>query len=628
MRKTLEKTKHTHARLRLPLIAACAFLRLGAAWQKWETDFAAAAGHDTGAPRDAPYRPQRDPSEEFSAAATWLLSTFHSSQVGIVLVFASDRSVRLLPSWALPCGKRHVSPIDRVCFYVVEAGDLEQGLAGFDLLTDGLHSSYIAAVVVWELEPLSVAGIDWDELVGALPSFARILLSDTAKRALPQLATPQLPMVGQSADSALGVVYNVGRMLQGPHVEMRLEPAARPLSSADFVRGVCEAHLDEGEVGNSEAIDSLIICVAVWGYMSQFQTLLQCGQAGARLLSFSHTLPYGMVSLGCMLIDAELFSSESGQVGPPFGHVTSPPEVADKIETWFPGFGLPPGSNATVTVILGLSPLDRASLRVGEVRQRASIAGNRVDGMVLSVDGSSVEAARRWSGFSDTSGWNRKVATQKQILASLLPTTEAIFRVLEVGCGGLTIGAWLIDSLSPFSYVCVDVAPWAAAVIIDAGPHIDVDSDLSSFTQRDLRSKHPQIEGNAECKVRASDRGTFNVVFSFTMFGYLSCPMLLTCLDSMAQALNPTGTILVAVPSPQLAQGAENSAATLVGNARKRQFVLGYPSLASCDVMDGTRQWARSNGFVVTVVDASSMWPQELWQLSRSRDETVTAVNA
>ena len=610
--------------MKLRLIAACAFLRLGAAWQKWETDFAAAAGHDTGAPRDAPYRPQRDPSEEFSAAATWLLSTFHPSQVGIVLVFASDRPVRLLPSWALPCGRLLVSPIDRVCFYVVEAGDLEQGLAGFDLLTDGLHSSYVAAVVVWEMEPLSVAGIDWDELIGALPSFARILLGDTAKRALLQLAAPQLPMVGKSADSALGVVYNVGRMLQGPHVEMRLEPAARPLSSADFVRGVCEAHLDEahldeGEIGTSEAIDSLIICVAVWGYMSQFQTLLQCGQAGARLLSFAFTLPYGMVSLGCMLIDAELFSSESGQVGPPFGHVTSPPEVADKIETWFPGFGLPPGSNATVTVILGLSPLDRASLRVGEVRQRASIAGNRVDGMVLSVDGSSVEAARRWSGFSDTSGWNRKVALQKQIMASLLPTTEAHFRVLEVGCGGLTIGAWLIDSLSPFSYVCIDVAPWAATVIIDAGPHIDVDSDLSSFTQRDLRSKHPQIEGNAECRVRPSDRGQFGVVFSFTMMGYLSCPMLFACLDSMAEALHPAGRILVSIPGRSTGplQAAESSAAIRAIRVH-RKFVLNYPHADTCGAhIDHTRQWARSNRFGVTVLGVyqNGTSPQEIWEL-------------
>jgi hypothetical protein len=312
-----------------------------------------------------------DGSDEFGSAATWLMSTFHPSQMGIVLVFGMDPSVRL-PSWALPCGKRLVSPIDRVCLYVVDAGDLEQGLGGFDLLTDGSHSSYVAAAVVWDLELLSAMGIDWEELIGALPSFARILLSDAAQRALPQLAAPRLSAVGKRAYSAPWVVYNVGSMRQGPFVELRLEPAARPISSADLVHGVCEVHFDEG---TDSTVDSFL-CVGVWGYMSQTTALLQCSKAGAHLLAFSHTLPYGTAALGCMLFDIALFEAAIGDQ-----LVTSPPKVAALIETWLPGLRTAPHPQADV---------DRS--RVDVARSWADVAGSSSD-----VAGSWADVARSWA---------------------------------------------------------------------------------------------------------------------------------------------------------------------------------------------------------------------------------------
>jgi hypothetical protein len=291
--------------------------------------------------------------------------------MGIVLVFGMDPSVRL-PSWALPCGKRLVSPIDRVCLYVVDAGDLEQGLGGFDLLTDGSHSSYVAAAVVWDLELLSAMGIDWEELIGALPSFARILLSDAAQRALPQLATPRLSAVGKRAYSAPWVVYNIGSMRQGPFVELRLEPAARPISSADLVHGVCEVHFDEG---TDSTVDSFL-CVGVWGYMSQTTALLQCSKAGAHLLAFSHTLPYGTAALGCMLFDIALFEAAIGDQ-----LVTSPPKVAALIETWLPGLRTAPHPQADV---------DRS--RVDVARSWADVAGSSSD-----VAGSWADVARSWA---------------------------------------------------------------------------------------------------------------------------------------------------------------------------------------------------------------------------------------
>jgi hypothetical protein len=67
-------------------------------------------------------------------------------------------------------------------------------------------------------------------------------------------------------------------------------------------------------------------------------------------------------------------------------------QVAALIEAWLPGFGLPEGSSATMTVAQGLPPLDQASL--GGI----SFSGSRVDGMRLSVDGSSLISALRWSG--------------------------------------------------------------------------------------------------------------------------------------------------------------------------------------------------------------------------------------
>jgi hypothetical protein len=520
---------------------------------------------------------------EFGAAVFWLMSTFHRSQMGMVLVFASDRSLRL-PSWILPCGKRLVSPIDRVCFYVVDDRDLEQGLVGFDLLTDDLHSSYVAALMLCDLEQLSASGIEWDALLDVLPSFTRILLSDVAQHALPQLSNERLSAVSKRAGSVPWVMCSVGSMKPGLYVEMQIAPAAGPLSSADYVRGVCEARFNEGD-----AIGSLLVCVAVWGYMQPNTAILQCVEVSARLLAFTYTLPFGMSALGCVILDAEIRQLELTQ------------EVA---EQYVPGFGLPPGSSATLTFVMGL-PLLALGVSKDYVRG--------VDGMRLSVEGSTVAAALRWSGFQQGT-WHRKVTWQKETLASYLPPSEgADFRILEVGCGGLTIGGWLIDTLSPFSYACVDVAPWAARLIIKYGLRVDVaDGATFSSMDRSFWGKHPLIEGNSECKVRALDRGRFNVVFSFTMLAYLSCNMLFICLDSMAEALQPAGKILVSIPVP---------ATTLVSNARSRQFVLNYPHPDPCDTRDGTRQWAQSHRFVVTVIAGKSpasrpsSESQEIWLL-------------
>ena len=234
------------------------------------------------------------------------------------------------------------------------------------------------------------------------------------------------------------------------------------------------------------------------------------------------------------------------------------------------------------------------------------------------------------------------MALQRQFLAPLLPTPDsgrraagaADFRILEVGCGALTIGAWLIDTLGPFSYACVDVAPWAAKAVIDAGLRIDLYEPLVEhqttelsinfvafdvFPHADLRAKRPHIEGNAECRVRPSDRGQFGVVFSFTMMGYLSCPMLSACLDSMAEALHPAGRILVSIPGRSTGplQAAESSAAIHASRVH-RKFVLNYPHADTCGAhMDHTRQWARSNRFGVTVLGVyqNGTSPQETWEL-------------
>ena len=233
------------------------------------------------------------------------------------------------------------------------------------------------------------------------------------------------------------------------------------------------------------------------------------------------------------------------------------------------------------------------------------------------------------------------MALQRQFLAPLLPTPDsgrraagaADFRILEVGCGALTIGAWLIDTLGPFSYACVDVAPWAAKAIIDAGLRIDLYEPLvettteqsinfvafDAFPHADLRAKRPHIEGNAECRVRPSDRGQFGVVFSFTMMAYLSCPMLSACLDSMAEALHPAGRILVSIPGRSTGplQAAESSAAIHASRVH-RKFVLNYPHADTCGAhMDHTRQWARSNRFGVTVLGVyqNGPSPQETWEL-------------
>jgi hypothetical protein len=70
----------------------------------------------------------------------------------------------------------------------------------------------------------------------------------------------------------------------------------------------------------------------------------------------------------------------------------------------------------------------------------------------VSVAGSTVFDALRWSGFHHASeSYYNKVADQKHVMSHYLRQylrKEAT--VLEVGCGGLTVGSWLVDTLSAY----------------------------------------------------------------------------------------------------------------------------------------------------------------------------------
>jgi hypothetical protein len=269
-----------------------------------------------------------------------------------------------------PCFDRIVSLVDRKCFYFVETEDLERGLEAFDLLThDSPDWSYVAAAMIWDEALLAAADITFDELMSVLPTFTRVLLSKEVEMArakegtqrLQPTAGPQLSVKASTADSEPWAFYKPATST-GMQVQMRVTPVATQLSSADFVDGVCEALIEHG-IGSYP-----MLCVAVWGYMYGDMALTQCGNAssGNSRLEFSFTLPYGIVALGCALLDLG------------FSHYTGMPPVEQEfLSRWYPGFALRPGSTAVYGLPLG-------------VLGRGSSIVYAMDGMKLSVAGSAV----------------------------------------------------------------------------------------------------------------------------------------------------------------------------------------------------------------------------------------------
>jgi hypothetical protein len=126
---------------------------------------------------------------------------------------------------------------------------------------------------------------------------------------------------------------------------MRMTQATRQLSSADFVDGECEARMDLG-------IELLpMLCVAVWGYMYGEAALTQCADASSGRLESSYALPYGMVALGCALLEINAT-----------GFMRMPPVDPNFAAQWFPGFALRPGSaSASAVRSLPLRTLRRGS---------------------------------------------------------------------------------------------------------------------------------------------------------------------------------------------------------------------------------------------------------------------------
>ena len=527
-----------------------------------------------------------DASATFAGAASWLVSELHVSQMGIILVFSSNPSLqRHLPPGMFPCSDRIVSLVDRKCFYFVEPTDLERGLEAFDLLThDSPDWSYVAAAMLWDEALLAAADITFDELMSVLPTFTRVLLSKEVEMArakegtqrLQPTAGPQLSVKASTADSEPWAFYKPATST-GMQVQMRVTPVATHLSSADFVDGVCEA-LIEHSIGSYP-----MLCVAVWGYMYGDMALTQCGNVSSSnsRLDFSFTLPYGIVALGCALLE------------PGFNHDTRMHPVKQEfLAQWYPGFALRPGSTAVYGLPLG-------------VLGRGSSIVYAMDGMKVSVAGSAVLDALRWSGYHDGS-YHKKVADQKHVISQLflqLRSTDAT--VLEVGCGGLTVGSWLIDTLNAYSYACVDVAPWAPTLILQAGLRTDrLKQALSGsiLPPSDFGPKHVQIEGSAVCETKATKRGTMDLVFSFGALFCLSCNMLYTCLDNMAAALKPSGRIVITLPLKAL--GAANM--SFVGT--RQPLAMHYPPFQHpCASADATRRWAQSSGFDVSVIEPASL---------------------
>jgi hypothetical protein len=532
----------------------------------------------------------KDAGAAFAGAAAWLLSKFHVSQMGIVLVFSSNRSLqRSLAPGMFPCVDRIVSPMDRKCFYFVEPRDLEQGLGGFDLLTGSPDSIFVVAAMIWDEDLLAVADTSLDELVSLLPRSTRVLLSKEVQMARAKEGAqllepfPRMLMEDATVESEPWAFYKAANTASGMHVQMRVTPAATQLSSADFVDGVCEARIDDG-------IDlSPMLCVAVWGYMYGEEALTECVDARSGRLEFSYTLPYGIVALGCAILEINVDD-----------YSTRPAYTAKNLAAWFPGFGLRLGSNS---VVRGY-PLRTLGM--------ASDSVYAMDGMKLSVAGSTVLDALRWSGFHHAS-YYAKVADQKHVISHYLRQYQsAEATVLEVGCGGLTVGSWLIDTLNAYSYACVDVAPWAPTLILKAGVRTDhmrpptssEDQEYSAFSvarHTNFGPKHAQIEGSSVCELNAANRGKMDLVFSLGALQCLSCNMLNTCLDNMVARLKPGGRMLITLPSSML--GTENVSFV------RQPLAMHYPPFQPpCRASaNATRRWAHSNGFVVSAIDLASL---------------------
>jgi SAM-dependent methyltransferase len=249
-----------------------------------------------------------------------------------------------------------------------------------------------------------------------------------------------------------------------------------------------------------------------------------------------------------------------------------------------------------------------------------------IDGMKLSVDGSALIHALQWSGFHEES-YYKKVADQKHILSQYL-SIETETTVLEVGCGGLTVGSWLIDILSPYSYTCIDVAPWAPKLVLEAGVRTDtVRTDTAmgylNTMVTDFTHKHAHIEGSALCEWKAANRGKVDLVFSFTAIDYLPCNNAYTCMDNTYEALKPGGRMLIAVP-------VEEHAIIAVSTHIREPLVIQYPSRV-CNTRDAIQRWAHSHGVSISVgplhtSDYPSPPRQEMWLLEHEATVSAGAV--
>ena len=568
---------------------------------------------------------------EFSTAAAWLVSKLHVSQMAIVLVFSALSLQGSLPPGTFPCGGRIVSPITRICFYFVETRDLEQGLGRFDLL-DGPHVGFVAAAMIWDEDLLAAMQIPLDELFDELPSFTRVLLSKQVELAhMEEGARLLRPFPHQRVEDspAHSEPWAFSGLIRPMQVTMQIAPATRQLSSADFVVGFCEAHFDRdaGDDEMSGGIDSsLMLCVVVWGYMwSEAALLPQCVHARVGRLAISNTLPFGTVALGCALVRIEDLDCATRSNRSSESECPLLPVEAGTVANWFPGFAARhPESPGSPTPTSGLRMI--GGLRLSHPGGRRDIYG--IDGMKLSVDGSTWIHALRWSGFHEES-YYKKVADQKSILSQYL-SIETETTVLEVGCGGLTVGSWLIDILSPYSYTCIDVAPWAPKLVLEAGIRTDTArtdksmgyprlmTDISDFTQ-----KHAHIEGSALCEWKAANRGKVDLVFSFTAIPYLTCNMLHTCMDNTYEALKPGGRMLIAVP-------VEENATIAASTHIREPLVMQYFSRV-CNTRDAMQRWAHSHGVAISVgplhtSDYPSPPRQEMWLLEHEATVSADAV--
>ena len=167
-------------------------------------------------------------------------------------------------------------------------------------------------------------------------------------------------------------------------------------------------------------------------------------------------------------------------------------------------------------------------------RTRASLAFRlkdfafRAGGFQLLLEEKELRALSEHMGFRHQWDEHRRFQLQQIKAEGLLPGS----RVLEIGCGPLTLGIPLIEFLNRGNYTGIDVRPTVLNIA------------HAQLSKANLADKNPQLLFSDSFGKQELDDESFDIVWSFSVLYHLTDELLDACFKQVARRMRKTGVYI------------------------------------------------------------------------------------